>query len=384
MSEDRAHSPLGGSGAARWMSCPGSIVLAKKLGDALPPEQEADFRAEGSAAHEAAAECLLSGEDSWTLIGQEYLGVEVSVEMADAVQLYLDTVRPLMTATSSYWVEEEFGHELKDRPHPAFYGHIDFGCVDGDVMHVYDYKHGAGIAVDPENNAQLMYYAYGLLRRFPSVGEVILGIVQPRAFHPEGPIRIWSTTGGEILNWAETELIPAMERAEVDETFAAGDHCRFCPARAVCPMLGAMFGAAATADKSAAPNMSLDRLALEYAQITAVSIYIKAIKDELTRRLMAGETDEHVKLVKSRANRVWKDGVEDTLKEKLGDAIYTKPALKSPAEISKLGADAKALAAEYAYSPDTGLTLAAASDKRGSVKVEKATDTFSAFATNTE
>jgi hypothetical protein len=42
--------------------------------------------------------------------------------------------------------------------------------------------------------------------------------------------------------------------------------------------------------------------------------------------------------------------------------------------VEKLGPDAAALAKEWAYTPQTGLTVAGADDKRAAVKVQKASD----------
>ena len=50
--------------------------------------------------------------------------------------------------------------------------------------------------------------------------------------------------------------------------------------------------------------------------------------------------------------------------------------MKSPAEIEKLGESAKEMVKEWAYKPDTGLTVASAEDKRPEVMVKSTEATF--------
>lgn len=375
------HSPLGASSAERWMNCVGSTALLARL--QLPPTDAPDYRQNGVAAHAVAAHCLLQGCDAWETVGETFETVTVDQNMADAVQVYLDTVRPHMTETATVMIEERIGKDHIRRPHPQFYGTVDFAAYDTERLTVVDYKHGEGIVVDVEWNPQIMYYAYGILLTRPNVREdreVLLKIVQPRAFHPDGPVREWATTAGEIINWAETQLIPAMEVAGMENSFKTGDWCRFCPAKLICPALVGIFGAAAKADMSMVPNLSNERLGLEWQQIAAVNHYVKALKDETQRRMLQAIDIPDLKLVYQKANRVWKDGAVDLATKQFGEEAFTKPEIKSPAKLAELGEDAKKFVAEWAFTPKTGLTVALASDKKPAVKVEKAVDTFAAFA----
>ena len=375
------HSDKGGSSAERWMNCPGSGVLLKKLN--LPHSDEEDYRRDGIAAHEVAHHCLLNKIDTWEIVGETFHNVVVDQVIADAVQVYLNDVRQFMGDGWNVAFEETIGDDPATRPHPEFYGRLDFRAYGRDELVMEDYKHGEGIVVEVEENVQMMYYAYGvLLKRIQSGVNVRsdrvvrLRICQPRAFHEDGPIREWVTTAGEIIHWGETTLIQAMERADVDSTLDTGKHCRFCPAKLFCPLLSGLYGAAMRADPAMVPNFGQERIAREYAQLEAVNFYIKALKDEIYRRNMLGNTVPGTKLVLKRANRINKDGAEAAYKAVLGDDIYTKPELKSPAEIDKIGPKAKELTKTWAFTPQTGLTVALASDPKPAVKVEKAVDIF--------
>ena len=63
--QPEGHSPLGGSGAYRWMPCPGSVRVSQGVED---PESE--YAALGTAAHALAAHCLLGDYDAWSMIGE--------------------------------------------------------------------------------------------------------------------------------------------------------------------------------------------------------------------------------------------------------------------------------------------------------------------------
>lgn len=374
------HSPLGASGAERWMNCPGSITLLKTL--TLPESDEPDYRTLGTAAHEAAAACLSRGCDAWEIMGETFNGHVADKDMADAVQLYLDTVRPHFAQClpdRQCFIE----YPISSPRHELFYGTVDAAVVVAGADHhgqenlvLFDYKHGEGIAVDVEHNPQLMYYAFGFLEEYTDIDKVMLHIVQPRAFHPDGPIRIWETTAAEIRKWAEEVLFPAMDRAQIDADLDAGPWCRFCPAKLVCPMLTHLFKAACTANPKTIINLSDDSLGRSYQHKEGVKFYIKALDDEVYRRLNAGGSVPGTKLVPKKANRAYKTDATAVFVKEFADEAMTKPELKSPAEMEKLGTRAKALVKEYAYTPQTGLTVALDSDLRVAVKVQSVQEAF--------
>jgi len=161
------HSPLGASGAYRWIPCPGSVRLAIGYKDEASP-----FALEGTAAHGLADLCLRSGIDAWEMIGEAYpvdgheggAYVEYTKDMADAVQVYLDSVRSRYPDRNQGNFFVEYGFHCPDI-HPLFYGQSDLVYVDEEDrrLDVDDYKHGAGIVIDVQENPQNMYYACGVL-----------------------------------------------------------------------------------------------------------------------------------------------------------------------------------------------------------------------------
>lgn len=372
-----AHSLLGASGAERWMNCPGSVELLSKL--ELPTTDEPDYRTEGTATHEAAAFCLQNDLEAWEAIGERFNGLEFTAEMSEAVQVYLDEVRPLMAGADQVFIEQ---HIEAPEVHKQYYGTVDFAAVHGRKLACRDYKNGAGVVVEVENNPQLKYYAWGICRICPAVEEIELGIVQPNAFHPEGPVRTWTLTRAELQAWIENELKPAMVRATMERSFDAGKWCRFCPAKLVCPLLVNLWGSVMQADPRALKHMTPDRLGDEYQYKEAALQYLKALEEETFRRLNQGEAVRGTKLVGKKANRVMKPEAEPVFKGRFGAKAYTEPQLKSPAEMERLGPEAKQLVKEYAFTPFTGLTVALERDKRVAVKVQSAGEVFGGAVAN--
>jgi len=375
-----AHSPLGASGAERWINCPGSVALIKAVQPQLLTDDDPEYRREGTAAHAAAAWCLSKGHDAWEM-GDNFMGVDTSVEMCDAVQMYLDHVRPLMAAADKSFIEYKM-HEPGF--HPAFFGTIDFGAVRDELLDVVDFKYGEGVLVPVLGNQQCMYYAYGLLLRYQGCKTIRMTIIQPRITW-QNPIRTWVTTREELESWAHMILKPAMDRAETESGLQPGQWCRFCPAKLVCPALKGLFGAAALADPDRVVDLTDDELNVEYPLVDTVKMYIKALEAEVYVRLQHGHKLSHIKLVKKKGERVWKPGAEAAFLalDFLTTELRTEPAFKSPAQIEKLGTNAKKLTKEWAYLPETGLTVALVGDGRPEVIVKSMAEAFpGAVSTN--
>lgn len=378
MSKLPEHSPLGASGAHRWMRCPGSVKMSQGVGD-----PESDFAAEGTKAHEIGSICLGSGVDAWQLIGTTGIaGVPGEVmetfscdkDMADAVQVYLDAARSQHDFEwhlgENVWIEHFFHcpsiHEL-------FFGRSDLVALEGDTLHIWDYKHGAGIVVEVEWNPQLMYYAAGVLESlglWNKIPEVTLHVAQPRGFHMDGPVREWTVSTAQLWAWLYTVLVPAMDRALASDETNSGEHCRFCPARRhACPQL------LADADEleeylkmmeegGGAKALSNEQVGRFLDLCEVIKIAGKAARETGYARVEKGGAIPGWKLAKARSFREWKDGAEEAIIREFGkDKAYTDPKLKSPADVDKMprGRD---FTAKHAFKPDNGLQLVRDSDSR--------------------
>jgi len=367
------HSPLGASGAERWMRCPGSVTLLKHL--QLPESDDPSYRKEGTAMHAAAEHCLSNDVDTWEITGQEFEGVVIDVAMAASVQVYVDYCRPLMEGALRYHIE----YPVSSPVHPLFYGRLDFAAEQPDLIHIVDLKGGEGIQVDPDDNPQLKYYAFGLIDANPQWPDdlgVRLTIGQPRIhWAVGGMVRSWDTTVGAIRQWVAETLVPAMLATEYDHTLDAGPWCRFCPAKLVCPLLTSLFGAAAKSNPKEIVNLSDVSLGRSYQYLQGVEFYVKAMKSETLRRLNSAHEVPGTKLVNKKADRVWKEGADDLARAKFGDAVMEPPKFKGPPAIEKLPGG-KDFVREFAYTPTTGVTVALESDPRIAVKVQTSTEAF--------
>ena len=384
MTELLAHSPLGASGAERWMLCPGSVGLS----DGVPPEEDDDeFSAPGQVAHALAEHCLRMSNDAWEFIGCDpsdlatlgeddptfSSGILVDKDMADAVQVYLDTIRtwhPDRNQGNS-WIERRFHcPEI----HEYFYGQSDKTFYDAPArtLHIWDYKHGAGIVVDVKENVQTMYYGCGMLedlQLWEEVDKVVLHIVQPRGFHFDGPVRTWAISTGELAVWLMEILIPAMDRALISRATKSGEHCRFCPVRGrECPQI---MKDLTELEKLVAQTQAKALSAKDNARILTLMVPAMIARKQAlkhaTAQLNAGHKVPGWKLSKARTNRKFKDDAEAAAVEKFGKKqAFTVPALKSPAQIDALP-EGNAFTARYAFKPDGGETVVPEGDSRMAV-----------------
>jgi hypothetical protein len=118
----------------------------------------------------------------------------------------------------------------------------DLGAPTVRLLKVVDYKYGYR-HVEVFENPQLIAYALGVQERLQLAWEtpVCLTIVQPRAFHHEGPVREWRTLDNrplmlaDLYRYAVTVIVPAVVEAlsESPRTIS-GPHCVDCRANADC------------------------------------------------------------------------------------------------------------------------------------------------------
>lgn len=389
-----AHAKLSASASARWMTCPGSVVLEKGL-----PDQESDHARLGSAAHALGEHCLLEGEHPFEHLDEphpvaEFTDLPVDVDMVDAVTVYVDHVRSLLPLPGRHQVERRVSLEKLGDWADGMFGTADFVAVVDHTLFVVDYKHGQGVVVEAEGNTQFQYYGLGALldlHRPDEVRKVCTTVVQPRAHHGAGPVRSSDHSPEELKLWAKDELKPAVEtvkEAESREGEAGWAErylnpsekaCKFCKAKGFCPALAAkaMNDAMLEFDGEGqvTPQVPLDQLTEE--QIAQILDNERAIKDWLAgvatlaqNALSHGKdiTGGRYKLVAGRSSRSWQsEDVAATRLASLGfedDEIYSRKLL-TPAQAEKLvGKEQAKTLVDLVNKQDGKPTLAPADDKR--------------------
>ena len=352
------------------MACPGSAKLAEAIKLNYPGigGDDPEWTRQGTQAHALAAECLETGSEAWMLVTPDKYP-DVDAAILRAVQVYVDYVNSI-PGRKKYEVRYHL-----PQLHPQMYGTIDTEAYSPSQeapvrLEIVDYKNGAGVFVAVEQNVQLMYYAamviYSDEGAFIGSDHVKLTIVQPNA--PGEPIRSWLTTVQEIRDWVNVSLLPAMSLAQVGDYLELGKHCQFCPAKLVCPAMRQLLLKA----NSRTPNdtfmygLTNEDLGQLFTELRPLAFYKKAIETEVFRRLMDRQPVFNAKLIEGRANRRWKEGFEAALRERFGDAGFTKPEPLSPAKVEDLP-DGGKFVAEYAYKPEAGLNVAYADDPKAAV-----------------
>jgi len=403
----QAHSKYGASSADRWLNCPGSV----KLSEIVPPQPSSVYAQEGTAAHKLGELCLMNNNNPSDYADQEITLDDgskyfVNEDMVEAVTVYVDYVRS-RAKLGELFIETQFSLAFV---HDEMFGTND-ACVYSDMLgmlEVIDYKHGAGIAVSPEENTQLAYYGLGAanVQDLHPDSQIKLTIFQPRAAGE--PIKSWVTTVGYLDKFAKV-LKKGVEACQKETTTVyldpkhfkqekvitgdlnRGEWCRFCPAQTICPKFIEGLQEVAKAEfkdeeiilpePDSLKPVDIKKV-LDFAPV--ISSWLKAVESYAFNELERGQSIDGYKLVKKRANRKW-FGDEDMIVRKLRDAmgvhpgdigiglIYSELKLLSPAQIEKKKVD-KNLVASLCETPDNGNTIVPVSDKRPEVESSARSD----------
>lgn len=354
---------VGGSTAKRVVNCPGSVALVQKM----PPKLGSNAADEGTLCHNAMAMLLEDPSlEISSVLGMKYNDQTMTEDLID------EKIIPAMAALNEidpdgdmeYRVEAHvnFGNLL-----PGVFGSTDLiGRIDNRAV-VLDWKFGRG-EVDVEENEQLLFYAAGAMRTkglewaFEDVYEVEMVIVQPPA------VKRWTTTVDRVKQF-ERELVAAVTTsAHSYAPLSVGDHCRYCPAKPICPQ---MTGAAERALRVQIKDLDPAKIGEYLATADLVEKWIDDLRDLAHQILETGEPVPGYKLVPKRALRQWVD--EDKAYEalvKLGaqpdDLMETT--LLSPAKVEKILKKSKlSLPDDIVVAVSSGTTIAPESDPRSAV-----------------
>lgn len=378
------HLKYGASSSSRWLKCTGSLTIEDE-GD-----ESSKYAKEGTAAHELAHQCWILGVHPSEFLGGEIEGFEVTQEMVEAVGLYLNVIHTWATEGSEVRFEEFVEHsQISEHG-----GTIDVNIVRPDCLVIPDFKYGAGIGVEAENNSQLLTYAACKLSNLEIEPlKIICIVVQPRFVHEDGPVRMWEPTDNDIARH-ESDVREAIYNEEHDPEFHAGDHCRWCHAKAQCPeLLRLNTEAAAESFEVETSELKHRESGLAIAmtpelavrirnQRKAVELYFTAVEQWLHNHMEAGGDAPGLKLVQSYGHRKWTEGNEEKLIRNVWRAsgvgkkgLYVKKLL-TPAKVEKLVAAqcpdgagrAREIVGRFCFRPTNGTSVVPESDKREAVK----------------
>ena len=354
---------VGGSTAKRVIACPASVKLVQQIPSKDIPNEHAD---RGTLLHNVIADVLEFNEAPEKYLGTKYNDQVLTEELIDekitVALAALEEIDPTNIMAFKIETRVGFGDFL-----PGVFGSTDLLGRIGKRAIVLDWKFGDGVLVSAEENEQLLFYAAAAMRTeeskwiFEGATEIECIIVQP----PE--IRRWVTTPQRVALF-EQELRRAVHESHSEAaSMAAGDHCRWCAAKPICPK---MTGQVERVMQTKLQALPIDQIAIQLEQADAIESYIKDLRTLATQMLEHGVRVPGFKLVAKRGTRQWTS--EDAVDAWVDANGLTKEAyeskLRSPAQMEKiLKKYKKELPPELVVSISSGSTLASDSDSRPAV-----------------
>lgn len=315
------HLRYGGSSIGRVMLCRASATLSEKA----PKSSPGPYAEEGTIAHSLLERALKDNlSDVSFLVGVDE---EVTQDMAEAVNVALEYIaeRACYGLANTTIVPEQFvrfpGYEA------IAGGTADVQIIfwEEDAYEVIDFKYG----FDPvEADApQLLFYA---VAAFGMDVNVRCTVIQPRAFHENGPIRSKDVTATELQAFY-AEAANAIEEAEADMPpyKPSVKACHYCPAATICPAL--------EADALSVPEarnvrelaragcrlpppaeLGMEKIVSVLRMRPLLEEWLDAIAHYAYDKAMAGAVVPGYKLVEVRKNRSWP---ADRTVEQVADAL---------------------------------------------------------------
>jgi hypothetical protein len=281
--------------------------------------------------------------------------------------------------------------------HPDLFGTGDILVYKPKTKHlvVLDYKYGRGVAVDVEDNPQVLTYAVGAARMFADEGVELLTcvIVQPRAFHVDGEVRKQDLDAFDLAIFEDILRAKAAATDDPDAALCAGDQCKWCQVAHACPTLrdyvddavGVVFSDDEEPSEEHLPkliDLTPERLGRLVKETVVIEGWLRRVMQYAHAEALEGRVPVGCKLVEKRASRKW--SVDDdsiiAVLDVLGvdeDDYLTPQKLRSPAQIEKAIGKQEFRSSMLGMwkKESTGYVLATDDDRREAVRLDK-TDAF--------
>jgi hypothetical protein len=307
---------LSPSSAGRWIHCPPSAKL-----NAEAPQKDTVYTREGTLAH---AVCELKARKHF--ISGSGLGpkkYKAAMDRFRAEELWQDE----MEGYTDDYLEalKDISGQFTTPPHVALEVQVDFSgyvpggfgtadcimigqdcLVEGDVLHVIDFKYGRGVEVSAKDNPQMMLYALGALESYPGIYDIFtvrMTIVQPRVKRePES----WELPARDLLRWAEHTVKPAAKlAAEGEGEYAEGEWCRFCAARGNCRARAAVNLALEDFGEKLPPMLTDEEVARALTTGQRLKQWLTDLDEYALGACLDGREIPGFKAVEGRAVRTW-------------------------------------------------------------------------------
>lgn len=354
-----SHARIAPSSLHLTVPCPGSV----RLQESMPPIPQSDEAAEGDAAHAVAM---------WRASGTRVLKIGETFEfkgkkwVADAD----------MVSGAELWAREcSVAGRFEDpvempQISPACYGTPDYWRyqLEHKLLEIKDYKFGFRF-VDVFENYQLVAYAFGVAHRLSLPPETIirLSIVQPRAYHVDGPVRGWATTLEGLTVLLKKLRSSAALALTDDPPTRTGSYCLDCKARAACRTLQlAALNIVEYSMQAERMELTHDALGTELRILEEAAKRLDARKDGLAAQVEAllrgGIAVPYYGMKPGRANLAWREdvSVEEAadMAALIGVNILKPAALLTPTQAKDLGVP-EDIIGQYSARPTPKLILKA-------------------------
>lgn len=308
------HAILSPSAGARWTACPPSARLTEHM-----PSETSPYAEEGTTAHYLCEQVVRRSLPGWAGLPEapmdDLMGSDAyTPEMKEAAKLYADFIHTVYDGfphTPTLCVEQRVSMTRWAR---ECFGTCDCLLIGDGILHVIDFKYGAGVPVSPVDNIQMMLYALGAWDLFSATDDiqtVRMSIVQPRI---QSEPETWETSADSLLDWAENTLRPAAKQAwEGKGELNPGEkQCRWCRAKAQCRAWKDKYGPLADfmtqTPEARDPRLLTDEEVGEWLiAAQGIADYVKCLEEYAQKQLQQGHTVPGWKLVEGRSTRRFTD-----------------------------------------------------------------------------
>lgn len=331
MGDSSEHAKLSPSGADRWATCTASSACEAKY----PDQPSSSFAQEGTDAHDLLERAVKAATRPSTL--------EPNHPACRAVDQCFDLVLPYMEDPNFIVMSE-----VKVKLCEDVYGTADIVIMGSGLLLVYDYKHGQGVVVE-QPCLQLEIYAAAALKSLACMApepitEIETGIIQPRASHPTGPVRLKRYGVSEIRE--KGEMIETLAKAinEGKTKFRPSEKaCKWCRASGDCShqaelALDKAKSHFTTIDDGSrvvetqaswgAAVLSVEDKVAIFEATKFITDFLKAVGVSIQSGLLAGEQIPGLKVVAGKSNRTWGEKDDEGNITKLDDAAVLEKLTK--------------------------------------------------------
>jgi hypothetical protein len=373
------HARFSPSASKRWINCLGSTALSLTVPEPMPSEAAL----EGTKAHDFGERLLrvelrqystkAEKEKLIRSIYREITDPEMYEHVTNYVEFCLNVRAGFLKKQNTFteFVEEQVKYS------DDLYGTIDYGIVGDTSAVLIDLKYGQGMAVEAENNTQLLSYALCVLKKFPKIENFHIFIYQPRignVAYERVHVKLlevlkYEKTAGDAIKKSLQIVKSGVDREHLKE----GEWCHFCPAYSVCPLKLAAVEEKAMVhfEDETVKNIAtipMAKLIKIFSVKKDIIKFLDSVEEMLEGKLLAGEAIDGVKLVSITGRRGWAPNLsEGVLKKELKALGIKKPTVEKVIGITEAEKQLKGtgnVIDDLVVKSDDRPGLALASDKR--------------------